>query len=306
LNITLFCKFVFGKLQRGVFLMAQKNIIRKERNRENPYAQIYKRLLNDSSLSYKARGIAAYILSKPDDWSILICDLVNNSVDGEKSVRSGLNELKDKKYLQRYPIYVNGKVDYWESVLSEEPYPNDKIIQCIKIRCTDDGEIISEEIIYKNLHSQNRQVVDTKGIDLRSQNLQVGNLHEGNDSLLINDYTNTDSTNQSISNTEGQTELEEIITNCELEVFKPEFMESIEMAIEQLYFSNTFKCKDIEIPQSIVRKNLKRLNSSIITYAIDKLKNNHAEKVTNSVNYLAVVIYNSIAEYQSHNITNPY
>ncbi|HYE12233.1 MAG TPA: hypothetical protein VEF53_18845 [Patescibacteria group bacterium] len=286
--------------------MAQKNIIRKERNRENPYAQIYKRLLNDSSLSYKARGIAAYILSKPDDWSILICDLVNNSVDGEKSVRSGLNELKDKKYLQRYPIYVNGKVDYWESVLSEEPYPNDKIIQCIKIRCTDDGEIISEEIIYKNLHSQNRQVVDTKGIDLRSQNLQVGNLHEGNDSLLINDYTNTDSTNQSISNTEGQTELEEIITNCELEVFKPEFMESIEMAIEQLYFSNTFKCKDIEIPQSIVRKNLKRLNSSIITYAIDKLKNNHAEKVTNSVNYLAVVIYNSIAEYQSHNITNPY
>jgi len=68
------------------------------KKRENPYAQIDKRLLFDKGLSYKARGILAYLLAKPDDWSVHVLDLIENSPDGRESVQSGLKELKDRGY----------------------------------------------------------------------------------------------------------------------------------------------------------------------------------------------------------------
>lgn len=190
--------------------MADKNIIRKDRNKENPYAQIYKGLLNDRKLSYKARGIASYILSKPDDWVVIISDLVNNSEgDGEKSVRSGLKELIDNRYMQRYPVYVNGKIDYWESLLKEEAYEESEMVKCIKKSVNSSGDVTDEQVIYKNdLLSQNGKVDECIGntsIDLLSQNVQVGfvdvekvhggnvdvkNVHGENARLLINNNTN--------------------------------------------------------------------------------------------------------------------
>lgn len=195
--------------------MAGKNIIRKDRNRENPYAQIYKDLLNDGNLSYKARGIAGYILSKPDDWVVIISDLVKNSTDGEKAVRSGLKELKETRYLQRYAVYENGKVAYWESILSEEPYRENEMIHCIKKQLDINGNIIKEDIVYKvdkgkednDLLCQNRKVAQTtenKGVDLLSQNVKVGNVevekvNVENDRLLINDNTNNDFNNNDLT-----------------------------------------------------------------------------------------------------------
>ena len=66
--------------------------------KEAKYAQIDNDLINNRELSFKALGIMTYILSKPDDWQIYISDLCRDK-DGEKSVRAGLNELKDKKYI---------------------------------------------------------------------------------------------------------------------------------------------------------------------------------------------------------------
>lgn len=55
---------------------------------------------NDSRLSYKARGILGYLLTKPDDWEILVEDLINQSEkDGRDSVRAGLAELREYGYL---------------------------------------------------------------------------------------------------------------------------------------------------------------------------------------------------------------
>jgi hypothetical protein len=184
--------------------MAEKNIIRKDRNKENPYAQIYKGLINDKKLSFKARGIASYILSKPDDWIVIISDLVNNSDgDGEKAVRSGLKELIDNRYMQRYPIYLNGKIDYWESLLNEEPYDESEIIHCKKRKSDNSGNIVEEEVFYKDLLSQKGkegEVVENTNVELLSQKVKVGkvkidNVHEENVNvenarLLINNNTN--------------------------------------------------------------------------------------------------------------------
>jgi hypothetical protein len=63
--------------------------------RTNPYAQIDKRPLENPDLSWKAKGLLAYLLAKPDDWQIRMEQLANASTDGMKAVRSALAELKE-------------------------------------------------------------------------------------------------------------------------------------------------------------------------------------------------------------------
>jgi hypothetical protein len=83
--------------------MAQdKTIIRVQKNKENPYVMLNKTFIEDERLSWKAKGLMTYFLSKPDDWKIMMCDLVKRSVDGRVSVASGINELIKYGYIRRY------------------------------------------------------------------------------------------------------------------------------------------------------------------------------------------------------------
>jgi hypothetical protein len=58
-----------------------------------PFVMLDKRPLNNPELSWKAKGILAYLLSHPDNWTINIGDLIARSTDGEDAVRSGIREL---------------------------------------------------------------------------------------------------------------------------------------------------------------------------------------------------------------------
>ena len=117
--------------------------------KEAKYAQIDNDLINNRELSFKALGIMTYILSKPDDWQIYISDLCRDK-DGEKSVRAGLNELKDKKYMQRYRVYDmdTGKVHHWETLVSETPFEDSEIISSVKEKYFKDteGKIVNKKI----------------------------------------------------------------------------------------------------------------------------------------------------------------
>jgi hypothetical protein len=68
------------------------------KKRDNPYAQIDRAPLEDARLSFKARGILAYLLCKPDGWLCRVNDLITRSPDGRDSVKSGLAELRRHHY----------------------------------------------------------------------------------------------------------------------------------------------------------------------------------------------------------------
>lgn len=57
--------------------------------------------IRDDRLSWKARGLLAYLLSMPDSWTARIEDLVNRGPDGREAVRTGLVELEQAGYLVR-------------------------------------------------------------------------------------------------------------------------------------------------------------------------------------------------------------
>ncbi|MCP1145783.1 helix-turn-helix domain-containing protein [Lysinibacillus endophyticus] len=94
-------------------------IIRVEKN-EN-YVVLDRGLLNDARLSWKAKGILAYMLSMPDDWVFYVEELMKHGADGEKSFRSGFNELKKFGYLERFPVYENHQIVKWETIVYEVP-----------------------------------------------------------------------------------------------------------------------------------------------------------------------------------------
>ncbi len=62
---------------------------------QNNFVMMDKTFLEDTRLSFKAKGILAYLLSKPDNWKVIVGNLVNSSTDGKKAIYSGLKELKD-------------------------------------------------------------------------------------------------------------------------------------------------------------------------------------------------------------------
>lgn len=74
---------------------------RVRKGKENPYVMLDKTSVNDSSLSWKAKGILVYLLSKPDDWRVIESDIVKHARDGRDSVRSGLRELERSGYIVR-------------------------------------------------------------------------------------------------------------------------------------------------------------------------------------------------------------
>ena len=75
--------------------MAIINIVKKR----NPYVVLDKTFLIDPTLSAKAKGLLAYLLSLPADWQVYVKELTQHFSDGVKSIYSGINELKDHGYI---------------------------------------------------------------------------------------------------------------------------------------------------------------------------------------------------------------
>lgn len=93
----------------------------RNKKRVNPFVQIDKTMLSDENISWKAKGILSYLLSKPDGWVTYITDIEKRSADGRDSVRSGIQELEDAGYIMRKRIREKGQFKGWEYEVYEVP-----------------------------------------------------------------------------------------------------------------------------------------------------------------------------------------
>lgn len=90
--------------------------------RDNPYVQIDKTVINDIRLSWKAKGLMAFLLSKPNDWIININNLVKQAKDGRDSVYAAIKELRQLKYLQQIQSRdCHGRILGYEYLVYENP-----------------------------------------------------------------------------------------------------------------------------------------------------------------------------------------
>ena len=66
--------------------------------RENPFVMIEKSAIEDARLSWRARGLLVYFLSKPDAWVIRMGHIAEQSGGGRDALRSAMRELKEAGY----------------------------------------------------------------------------------------------------------------------------------------------------------------------------------------------------------------
>jgi hypothetical protein len=81
--------------------MAETMIMRAPKDRHNPYKAINITMANDRRLSWEARGIGFYLLTKPDNWKIYPQNLINEGIAGKDQVYRILKEFELCGYLER-------------------------------------------------------------------------------------------------------------------------------------------------------------------------------------------------------------
>jgi hypothetical protein len=78
-------------------------------------------ILRDNRLSFRARGILASVLSRPDNWRTNADSLANESIEGRGAILTALKELEMLGYLERTK-YQN-ELGHWvsDSLIYDQP-----------------------------------------------------------------------------------------------------------------------------------------------------------------------------------------
>ena len=118
-----------------------QTMMRVVKNKENPYLMLNKTSLNDSKLSWKSKGLHAYLLSLPDDWKIYIEELKEHANDGRESTSNGIKELIENGYIDRKSVHdEKGRFKGYEYLVFEVPTENGKPVngktENVKLKAT--------------------------------------------------------------------------------------------------------------------------------------------------------------------------
>lgn len=86
------------------------------------FVTVHKSFIHDDNLSWKAKGILLYLLSRPDDWQIYETELVRHSTDGLSGLKTGIKELEKVGYIQRTRKRDDkGRLKEYEYAVYEKP-----------------------------------------------------------------------------------------------------------------------------------------------------------------------------------------
>lgn len=96
-------------------------MIRRSARPDTHFTIIRNDVLRDNRLSYRARGLLAAILSRPDNWSIRADQLAIESKEGRGAVRTALNELRQCGYLKTVVRQVDAGRFVTEQVVYDIP-----------------------------------------------------------------------------------------------------------------------------------------------------------------------------------------
>ncbi|MGE8001773.1 helix-turn-helix domain-containing protein [Lysinibacillus sp. NPDC093190] len=91
-------------------------------HKKDNYVVLDKGFLNDTRLSWKAKGLLAYMLSLPDDWSFCISNLATHSKCSRESTAHIIRELSQAGYVHKVQGRTNiGKFRKFELSVFETP-----------------------------------------------------------------------------------------------------------------------------------------------------------------------------------------
>lgn len=140
------------------------SIIRVKKNKENLYVMVDKEMIEDYRLTWKARGLLCYLLSKPNDWKIYVSELTKHAKDGRDSTNSAINELIKQKYIDRELLpKEKGKFNGYEYTVVENPQ-----------RVNRNGETVNGKPATTNKDITNNEITNILKMDESIQSKDCG------------------------------------------------------------------------------------------------------------------------------------
>lgn len=159
---------------------------------QNNFTTVDNTVSNDSSLSWKAKGLFQYLWSKPDNWNYTATEVSKHAKDGIDATSSGINELEEHGYLKRTQENKKGCFGGTAWTLSEKPIFKKKIKEPKREKPVTDnpvsvkpftGNPVPENPITEKPISENPRLLNTE--------------------LLNTDIPNTELNNNGVSNNKG-------------------------------------------------------------------------------------------------------
>ncbi len=257
------------------------------RKRPNNFVMLDKTFLEDDRLSFKAKGILAYLLSKPDNWKVIVGNLVKYSKDGKSAVYAGLKELKECGYYVKTPIRSEDgrRISRWESTVYEMP---DSLL-------SDFQEIENQEI--ENQYLENRE----RNNNYYNNKLNINNNHV---SLSVREEDKTDETDEknSVENT-----LEVIHDNIGYEQLRqtnPEDMglidEFVNVMLDTLLSKNgVVRINGEEKPRALVQSQIMKVGYDDILLVLMQFRQ-HKERIQKKRQYILSMLYHAPMERNAH------
>jgi hypothetical protein len=282
----------------------QNEIIRIQK-KQNNFVMLDKGFLEDNRLSFKAKGILAYLLSKPDGWKVIVKDLINHSADGKKAIYSGLRELKQFGYYKKVPVRdeSNRIISHWESVIYECPIEQEKNSEKSAI-----SPLLTPFVYIDNVKIQNEDIQNGE----RNNNYNSNNKINNTDISINRGQVET----ESVDDEPVEQEMIDMIDNEDIEIIRETVADKIclselitenpdkEEKVYELYqvicdvltSHNTDKIRIAkqQISADKVKQIFSNLEKAHIIYVLGCLEKNGNNIKDNAKGYIITALYNSI------------
>ena len=248
------------------------SVFRVERTHD--YTVMSNHHLKNRALSLKAKGLLSLMLSLPDDWDYTLQGLAHISLEKVDAIRKAITELENEGYITRTRERdEQGRLRGTEYIIREQP---------ISEKPTLENPILGKPTLDKPTQAKPT---------LENPTQLKKKIYNKNKSSMYEEIP------QSKEGTE--TELTEILQNCELKSFESKTAQMLESAVRVLYYKQSIKLSGAVLPQSEIRNLLRRVNRDTLIDVVEVLRHNENE-VQNPQGYLYSVILNAVnAEHTS-------
>ena len=259
------------------------SVFRVERTHD--YTVMSNHHLKNRALSLKAKGLLSLMLSLPDEWDYTLQGLAHISLEKVDAIRKAITELENEGYITRTRERdEQGRLRGTEYIIREQPISEKPTLEKPML----EKPMLEKPMLEKPTLDKPTQVKPT----LENPTQLNKNIYNKNKSSM---YEEIPQSNQS----KEETELTEILQNCELKSFESKTAQMLEGAVRVLYYKQSIKLSGAVLPQTEIRNLLRRVNRDTLIDAVEVLRHNENE-VQNPQGYLYSVILNAVnAEYTS-------
>ena len=249
--------------------------------------------LTDRDLSFKAKGLMSYMLSRPDDWDFTIAGLSRLNKDGRDAIGRIIQELESHGYLERVRRRQSkGTFGTMEYILHEQPMPGNPALDKPALESPGQDNPVLDNPAQEKPAQENRPQLNTD-----RQNTERKKNENKNTESSTTDLSNPDQSNtERMRVPEVQEEVKERLNydSMILQYDKDRVDEIVGLIVDVLTSRKDFYLiNGAETPEYSVKEHIRRFNDSHLEYVIECLQNNCSD-IRNIRNYLLTTIYNAV------------